>query len=83
MMAQPKIEKYEFSSPVYGYVPKPMKWELDELRKLDPNRYSNSQIIEDALGHYLPLLKAQLGVTFKMPTHETPSRRRKGKFARA
>jgi hypothetical protein len=78
-MAKTRLEKngVKYSVPVYGYVAPSVKAEMDLIRDIDPSRHSNSQLVQDALAQYVPRLRARLGLSFKAPTHGTPSRRRR------
>lgn len=76
-MIMAKHEKFLYSASLYAYVPKPMKKEMDELRRIDPSRYSNSQIVEDALAAYLPQLKQRL--SFSQPVHDAQGKKSQGR----
>jgi hypothetical protein len=68
--------RFPYSAPVYAYVSKAMKRDLLALRRIDPNRMSESQVVQSALAEYVPRLKAQLG-SFPTPAHEAPGLRRR------
>lgn len=81
-MAKTRLEKNGvlYSVPVYGYVEPTVKAEMDRIRAVNPNHYSNSQVVQDALAAYIPKLKARLGLNFRKPVQGAPGKRpRKGR----
>jgi hypothetical protein len=70
------MARFKYSAQVWGYVPKATKQRLLVLRKADPRRNSESQIIGDALEEYLPLVEARTAGR-SLPTQEAPNRRRR------
>lgn len=70
-----EMERFKFSAQVFGYVPKQMKKRLIDLREIDPKRFSESRIIEDALDAFLPQVEAKAS-TFRKPTQGAPGRKK-------
>lgn len=70
-----EMARFKFSAQVFGYVPKAMKKRLVDLRKIDPKRYSESRVIEDALDAFLPQVEAK-AFSFDQPTQGAPGRKK-------
>ena len=70
-----EMARFKFSAQVFGYVPKAMKQRLIDLREIDPKRYSESRVIEDALDAFLPQVEAK-AYSFKKPTQGAPGRKK-------
>jgi hypothetical protein len=70
-----EMAKFKYSAQVFGYVPKPLKKRMVVLRGIDPKRFSESRVIEDALSQYVPQLEEKV-LPFNVPTQGAPGRKR-------
>ena len=71
-----EMAKFKYSAQVFGYVPKTLKERLVALRSIDPKRFSESRVIEDALSQYVPQLESKVG-SFNVPIQGAPGRKKK------
>ena len=53
------MARFKYSAQVFGYIAKPLKNRLVQLRRLDPQRYSESRVIGDPLDQYIGQLEGK------------------------